>query len=244
MSAAHALSLSFQPGRYQISAFPSRFLSFFVRCFLPCLLVPAFWAFPVAAASGGSPEEAVMDIQKAIDRADLNLFEQRVDVEALAAQGSDMFVSMLAERGSAGLPPVVALLANTARSPDAAFLIRQMLANEAAAFVRDGVASGRFGGRRGDPRQPSRGLLSPLFADVSTARKVLSVAGKARRIDEQDNTGHAVELPVRVRDDGSRKSYGLRLRLERDSTAAEGWKVVRIADLPEIADRIWKEMAN
>ncbi len=213
-------------------------------CLLFCLPVLAPWPVHVAAASGESPEEAVMDIQKALDQADLNLFERRVDVDGLAAQGSDIFVSMLAERGSTNLPPVVSLLVNTVNNPEAAVLIRQILAGEAAAFVRDGVASGRFGGRSDDSGPPSRGLLSPLFTGVSTDRKILSVTGRARRVATEDNTGRAVELPVRIRDEGSKKSYGLRLRLERGSDIAAGWKVVRIADLPEIANQIWKEISN
>lgn len=203
-----------------------------------------------AAAAGERPEAAVAAIQTALEQADLAAFEQRVDVDALIAEGSAVFMDKLLKAGGEGaLPPVLSLLATAAGTPQGASALRGMLADEAAAFVRDGVASGRFGGKEASSAGRARGLLAPLFAEASTGRKSLRVAGRALSVA---GAGDAVEVPVAIRDEGNGREYRVRLRLEQRSpersagasaapAASTFWKVTRIADLPAIADRIWNE---
>ena len=219
-----------------------------------CLcLVAAFTPLALAAPveRAERPETAVAAIQTALDQADLALFEQRVDVDALIDEGSAVFMSKLLKAGETGeLPPALALLATAAGTPQGALAMRGMLAGEAAAFVRDGVASGRFGGGKAGKGSAgkSRGLLAPLFANASTGRKHLRAVGRALPVT---SAGDVVELPVAIRDEGNGREYRLRLRLEQYSDSPAGasptttvspyWKVTGIADLPAIADQIWEE---
>lgn len=212
-----------------------------------CLALCLYLAVaPLALAAGERPEGAVAAIQTALDQADLAAFEQRVAVDALIDEGCAVFMDRLLRAGKNGdLPPVLALLATAAGTPQGALAMRGILADEAAAFVRDGVASGRFGGRTGRSAGRARGLLAPLFAEVSTGRKSLRVAGRALPVT---TAGDVVELPVSIRDEGNGRAYRLRLRLEQwpperpaGAGAAGFWKVTRIADLPAIADRLWNE---
>lgn len=213
-----------------------------------CLAL-CFAVSSLAFAAGERPEAAVAAIQTALDQADLAAFEQRVDMNALIDEGCAVFMSKLSTAGATGdLPPVLALLATAAGTPQGAAAMRGLLANEAAAFVRDGVASGRFGGGEARSAGTSRGLLAPLFAEASTGRKSLRAVGRAVPVTA---AGDAVELPVSIRDAGNGREYRLRLRLEQalpeasaGATGSAGspfWKVTRIADLPAIANRIWNE---
>lgn len=217
-----------------------------LRWWIGLVCCAALLAGPGFLAAAETPEFAVTEIQTALDQGDLPRFERRADVDALCGQGAAIFIDMLRKAGekeSASLPPVLALLGSAAQKPETAVTLRAMLAGEAAAFVRDGVESGRFGGKTdGKTAGNGRGMLAPLFADVSTGRKSLRVTGKAVPAKgAKGGAAQAVELPVAVKDKGNGREYPVRLRLEK----TEGlWKVTRIADLPEIAGTLWKEATN
>lgn len=221
--------------------------------FIACGCLALCLASSLAFAAGERPEAAVTAIQTALDQADLAAFERRVDMDALIGEGCAVFMSKLSTAGATGdLPPVLALLASAAGTPQGAAAMRGLLAGETAAFVRDGVASGRFGGGKARSAERSRGLLAPLFAEASTGRKSLRAVGRAVPVTA---AGDVVELPVAIRDAGNGREYRLRLRLEQalpegsagasakaaGSAGSPFWKVTRIADLPAIADRLWDE---
>lgn len=195
-----------------------------------------FFASFAEAVAGDSPENALKEIQISLDQANLTQFEQRVDVEGLATQGAQVFLKLLTASTQKQMQqPLLAMLAGFASTPENKASLQNLLVSEASNFVRDGVSSGMFGGHPNATANKKSGLLAPLFADASTGKKSIQADGKSVFNKNQN----IAEIPVRIHDAGNDQTYRMRLRLEKNSNNL--WKVTQIADIDQIAKRIWKE---
>lgn len=195
---------------------------------LLCLLLYCLF-LPCSVYATETIENTFTEIQTALDHADLPRFERYVDIESLAKQGTDTFLTLLTKNGlNPNLPPVIAVLAlSLATNPDNAPTLKSTIAHQASQFIRNGVSSGHFGGRKTTSDVP------PIFAEASKGRKILSIAGKALAVKGKN----ALDVPVHIKDEGNGHTYSVKLRLEKGKV----WRVTEIADLPSLADRIWKE---
>jgi hypothetical protein len=105
--------------------------------------------------------------------------------------------------------------------------MKLMLVEEAHRFVVRGVASGDFSGRPSNRQDlPEGGLLSVLFADVSSSRKEL------RDVRVQPPRGDRALATARMFDHGTGRSYPVRMGLRLQS--AGYWKVTDITNMTEL----------
>lgn len=188
-----------------------------------------------SAASSGSagPAGCLAEIQAAIDNADYAAFDRLVDSDAILDSALDVFLAEMNSPGLAeNLPPIVAMLFSQAagRGRDAETL-RGILRSEAGAFLQNGIASGAFAGRKNGEKQ-ARGMLAPLFADVSLGRKEIRSVGQA----VADGEGYVV--PFVVRDFGNGLDYPVTGRL---SPTENGFRLTGIENLRQLMLRIAAE---
>ena len=159
------------------------------------------------------------EIQAAIDASDLAAFERRVDVDALLDQSSSALIAALQKAGqvdTSGLPPMLALMVASVQDPSMAKQIKGLLVQETGTFTRSGIESGFFAGKPKANAKP-KGLLAPLFGNVSTGRKEL-------RHDFGNGRDYKVDLGM--------------------SPSGESWKVTSIANMDKLVSRLQKEAAE
>lgn len=194
------------------------------------LLCVSLLSFPCRAQT---PEEAVSAVQTALDTADLSLFEQHVDIEALVDNGVSLFLERLAGGESAAvLPPALQLLATALNNPNMRSSLQQILQREVCRFIREGVSSGRFGGRT--DTGTAAGIRGTLLASLSQGRKEISHIGTAR----PDGSGKCISF--RVTDYGNGESYPVTAHLEYQMD----WFISRINNMPVLLDRLMREAGD
>ncbi len=200
--------------------------------FALCLLL--FAALPALAARQ-TPEATLQTIQRAIDTSDLATFERHVDVDALIDQSASALIASLQKAGrvdTSKLPPMLALMVASVQDPSMAKQIKSLLVQETGTFARSGIESGFFAGKPKAGAKP-KGLLAPLFGEVSTGRKELRVRGSAR------NAGDTMTvLPATIHDFGNGRDYKVDLGM---TPTKDGWKVSRIANMEQLVSRLQKE---
>ena len=193
----------------------------------------SFAAAPKAGEAASPPARALAQLGESIDRADLAAFERQVDLDAILDQALTLVMQALAKpENAAQMPPLLALVFSQS-SGDGGAAVRQLLKGEAQAFIRHGVASGAFAGRK--PTSAPSGLLAPLFADASLGRKEIRQAGTARR------DGKDWLLPFVIHDGGNGNDYPV---LGRFSQSGDGFRLTAIENLGELLERISRESMN
>lgn len=205
----------------------------FCGAVLCCSLLLGGMVTSPAYADETTPEQALRDLQKALDTADAALLDKCVDVETVLGQAVDVFLrDIQSEDAKASLPPMLAMLLSPLSSSDTAKnAIRSTLQREASEFVRYGVRSGNFAGK---PREttPPAGLLAPAFADASLGRKELRSIGSTTR------QGDVAVIPFSVLDHGNGNSYAVQAELHRK----EGrWRIVGLANMPALVQQVRTE---
>lgn len=189
-----------------------------------------------ASASPQTPEAVLTEIQRAIDEADLPSFERYVDVDALLDQSASALIASLQRAGkvnTSGLPPMLALMVASVQDPSMAKQIKNLLVRETGTFARSGIESGFFAGKPAAAKP--KGLLAPLFGDVSTGRKELKPRGASRK------SKNAAVLPVTIHDYGNGRDYKVDLGMIPNG---KSWKVNRIANMDTLLARLQKEAAE
>ena len=169
------------------------------RCFRFFLFLPLLLLVTVTALARQTPEAVLKEIQTAIDASDLAAFERRVDVDALLDQSSSALIAALQKAGqvdTSGLPPMLALMVASVQDPSMAKQIKGLLVQETGTFTRSGIESGFFAGKPKANAKP-KGLLAPLFGNVSTGRKELRPRGASRKVN-----GNVI-LPATIHDFGN-----------------------------------------
>ena len=184
-----------------------------------------------AAFAAGAPEQTVRDAQRAIDTKNADLFEQLVDTKRILNAATDMLLAE-ANKPDGQLPPLPALIISSVKDSQALAALRDILAQEAHAFLRYGILSGNFAGTPDRSVRPG-GILAPLLSDVSMGRKELRVAGPPAP-DGQER----VFLPVELKDHGNGNTYPLLLRLQRHPP---DWRIVEVVNLPAIRHQVQAE---
>ena len=111
--------------------------------------------------------------------------------------------------------------------------IKNLLVQETGTFVRSGIESGFFAGKPAAAKP--KGLLAPLFGDVSTGRKELKPRGASRK------SKNAAVLPVTIHDYGNGRDYKVDLGMISNG---KSWKVNRIANMDTLLARLQKEAAE
>ena len=201
------------------------------RCFRFFLFLPLLLLVTVTALARQTPEAVLKEIQTAIDASDLAAFERRVDVDALLDQSSSALITALQKAGqvdTSGLPPMLALMVASVQDPSMAKQIKGLLVQETGTFTRSGIESGFFAGK-------PKGLLAPLFGNVSTGRKELRPRGASRKVN-----GNVI-LPATIHDFGNGRDYKVDLGM---SPSGESWKVTSIANMDKLVSRLQKEAAE
>ena len=199
-----------------------------MRTFLCCILIVSFFCTAFAA---GTPEQAVRDVQRAIDAKNADRFEQLVDVKRILDAATNLLLAE-ADKPNGLLPPMLALMLSSVKDSQALAGLRALITQETHAFVRYGVLSGNFAGTPDQSVRPG-GMLASLFSDVSMGRKELRIAGPSA-----PNGQDRVLLPVELKDHGNDNIYPLLARLQWRSP---DWRVVEIVNLPDIWERIQAE---
>ena len=205
----------------------SRCLRLFL--FLPLLLLAA-----APALARQTPEAVLKEIQAASDSGDLPALEKRVDVDALLDQSSSALIAALQKAGkvdTSGLPPMLALMVASVQDPSMAKQIKTLLVQETGTFARSGIESGFFAGKPKANAKP-KGLLAPLFGDVSTGRKELRPRGASRKANG------TTTLPATIHDFGNGRDYKVDLGM---TPSGESWKVTSIANMDKLVSRLQKE---
>ncbi|WP_300686878.1 hypothetical protein [uncultured Bilophila sp.] len=210
-----------------------------IRCLFVALMFAlcALCVRPVSAcAAPQTPEAVLTQIQRSIDEADLPSFERHVDVDALLDQSASALIASLQRAGkvnTSGLPPMLALMVASVQDPSMAKQIKNLLVQETGTFVRSGIESGFFAGKPAAAKP--KGLLAPLFGDVSTGRKELKPRGASRK------SKNAAVLPVTIHDYGNGRDYKGDLGMISNG---KSWKVNRIANMDTLLARLQKEAAE
>lgn len=189
-----------------------------------------------ACAAPQTPEAVLTEIQRAIDESDLPSFERYVDVDALLDQSASALIASLQKAGkvdTSGLPPMLALMVASVQDPSMAKQIKSLLVQETGTFARSGIESGFFAGKPAASKP--KGLLAPLFGDVSTGRKELRPRGASRK------SKNAAVIPVTIHDYGNGGDYKVDLGM---IPAGKSWKVNRIANIDALLARLQKEAAE
>ena len=194
-----------------------------------CLIIMLSFFCTVFAA--GTPEQAVRDVQRAIDTKNADRFDQLVDTGRILGAATDL---LLAEAGKADgqLPPMLALMLSSVKDSQALAGLQALIAQEIHAFVRYGILSGNFAGEPDQSVRPG-GMLALLFSDVSMGRKELRIAGPSASSGQDQAL-----LPVELKDRGNDNVYPLLLRLRWSSPS---WRIVEIVNLPDIWNTIQTE---
>ena len=200
------------------------------RCFRFFLFLPLLLLVTVPALARQTPEAVLKEIQTAIDASDLAAFERRVDVDALLDQSSSALIAALQKAGqvdTSGLPPMLALMVASVQDPSMAKQIKGLLVQETGTFTRSGIES--------KANAKPKGLLAPLFGNVSTGRKELRPRGASRKVN-----GNVI-LPATIHDFGNGRDYKVDLGM---SPSGESWKVTSIANMDKLVSRLQKEAAE
>ena len=112
--------------------------------------------------------------------------------------------------------------------------IKSLLVQETGTFARSGIESGFFAGKPKADAKP-KGLLAPLFGDVSTGRKELRARGASRKVNG------SVVLPATIHDFGNGRDYKVDLGMV---PSGQSWKVNRIANMDKLVSRLQREAAE
>lgn len=190
-------------------------------CAVPllCCRAPAF------AAAPAGPAQTVTMIQRGIDAADLAMVERYLDIDAVAAKAASVAVTDENTLREAGKEPAVAALIALGAATGANDAIRDMLAAEAAEYVRHGVTSGAFAGSPKQDAPPYRGIFSKAFRGGAKDKQTF---GPATVTSQNQDTARVV-TSLRSGPKGTPQS--LDLLLEKRNGV---WRVMKVVNLPEI----------
>lgn len=183
-----------------------------------------------AAMSAAAARQCVLDAGAAVSASDLPSFERLVDMDAILEQALDDFIRRARRpETAANLPPLLALLLSQAAMKEGG--VRSLLLNETRAFVRNGVSSGAFAGRKPSGKA-AQGLLAPLFANASTGRK------EVRRVGTPKADGTDWLVPFAVHDGGNDETYDV---VGRIAFAGGSPRLVRVENMEALLTRLADE---
>lgn len=175
--------------------------------------------------------ECLRNIQAAVDEGDFARFEELVDVDNILNQCLDVFLEEINKKENmTRLPPLITLMLSRMGASDAA---RQLLLQEIRAFLRYGMESGAFAGKKLAPAAP-QGILGPLFADASLGKKEITFIGKPEAVKD------GYSIPFLLHDHGNDNDYGIIGLFQKQDNI---WRLTALQNLPELFRQIFEEAA-
>lgn len=204
---------------------------FFARALLLAALL-----LPPCASAAEDPAACIEEIGIAVNAADVDTFQELVDVEGLLRKGLAAFVAEAQKPAIAEqLPPVASMLVQQLAAPGfTGEGLRSMIVNEMRSFALHGIASGAFAGKPVSGVQ-AQGMLAPLFANASMGRKEI------RRIGQPRQDGQDWLVPFVVHDHGNGNDYSVTGRLVNGDN---GLKLAEIDNIVELLTQIGNESAE
>lgn len=205
-----------------------------LRPFLRALIVQALiLAGMSGSAMAQDAREHIEEIARAIDAADVEMFTELVDMDAVLNNALDVFVQEVSRPENAKrLPPMLAMILPQLQAGGASPL-KDLLLGEAKNFVLEGIASGAFAGRKPDLSKNS-GLMAPLFAQASMGRKEI------RDIGNPVKTSTGWLVPFVIYDHDNEYEYPIRALLEQKEGAL---KLTRLENMRQLIYQIGEESA-
>jgi hypothetical protein len=205
----------------------SRKAFFFV---FPGLIVFFFGLSPTALALSADPLSAVAVARQGIEQADVDLFNQAVDVDAVLNRAFNTLNKALREHLAAdtGNDAVAVAAFFTAATENAAQdgFLRQLVISEMKGFVAAGINGGYFAGKPNGLLSPGKGILSALLPKLSQGRKEL-IPGKVL----SQHKDKAVVSATFV--DAEAGSFPLTLALQRRQG---NWLVTEVVNAAQLLD--------
>lgn len=196
------------------------------------LLASVFIFLHGLAYSATHPADALDEINSAIENANVGNFESAVDLDALLDDALGTFLLEVKNPEMANsLPPLLSLMFSQAGAANGETL-RGLLKGEVKSFVLNGVSSGAFAGRRQASANP-RGMLAPLFADVSFGAKKITAKGQSTPTTDGWLT------PFTLHDAGNGNDYDITGEFRRESDGRV--RLARIQNLPALMRRLASE---
>lgn len=193
------------------------------------------------AHAGETPEQALKQVQHAVDTSDTALLQRYVDVDGVIGGAVDVFVQTLVRQasskgGQGSVAPMLAMMVagmQNGADAQAAQAVRSLVTSETRKFVMHGVASGKFAGKpRKDAVQQDGGLFSPLFEGASQGRKEIRSVTNVRR------NGDEATASLKIYDFGNEETYPVDVRLVQ---ANETWQVREVTNVKQLVERVRKE---
>lgn len=202
------------------------------KIILSLLLMPLFFVcLPTLRIMAAPPDECLQKIGKSLDDGDLQAFEQLVDMDAILAQGMDVFLAEAQKpENSSKLAPMLAMMF-TQMGGQGGQVIRNLILQEARAFVANGISSGAFAGKQPAPGA-NQGVLAPLFANASIGRKEIRGIGQVMK------TENGWIVPFTVHDYGNDKDYPV---IGRFTAGDNGARLTSIENIDQLFAQIKKE---
>ncbi len=196
------------------------------------LLLSLFIAPLDVYAEQSGPIQTIKNIQHALDTGDVTLFDASIDMESLLGQCVDVLIADSNIEGQQTIPPVLALILSTANlNDDARNALRSAIIAEVGAFIRYGVSSGAYAGKK-IKSPPPDGILASFLSQSSMGRKEIV------RIGQVTKENDAIYVNFVVKDYGNDRYYPVEAWLRQDS---EQWKVIGLRNIRTLIRMVQSE---
>lgn len=206
-----------------------------MKNFLFNLMLLTALVFGSAFAHAAPPDDCLQKIGEALDNGNTAAFESLIDVDAILEQALNAFLAEAQKPDNATkLPPMLGMIMAQGASTQGGQAIRNLLLQEARAFITNGVASGSFAGRQLGSAK-SHGVLAPLFSQASPGRKEIRGLGEPLAVED------GWIMPFSVHDYGNGNDYPV---IGKFLSTPSGARLVSIENLDQLFQQIQKEMSE
>ncbi len=209
----------------------SRFHAICLLFLLSCICAGFFC--PRAAMAADGPKSAVEGIIAAVDNADADAFEKNMDITSVARHVFTELETMgKMPEYSGQMPPILSLLINQNAFTNP--VTQEILLSEVRKFVRYGVGSGAFAGKKVE-NYKGESMMAPLFSLISMGKKEIT------RIETPVKTedGRHV-VPFAVVDHENGNTYYVRAIVTQEGNS---WKITDIQNIRFLIQQILLESA-
>ena len=220
------------------SAFVKHMFSLRSVLILLFLFSSLFFSVPAAQAFGeaSSPASAVTAMRDSVNSADADRFESCFDISSIARHVFKELETMgNMPEYSSQMPPILAMM--TEKKIFTNPVTSEVLLSEVRSFVRYGVGSGAFAGKKTN-NYKADGMLAPLFSLLSMGRKEITEIGAPVQTQEANKC----IVPFAVIDHDNGHTY--RVRAVVTANGQGGWKITDIQNVRFLIHQILLEAAS
>ncbi|MDD6087755.1 MAG: hypothetical protein PUB69_00310 [Desulfovibrionaceae bacterium] len=192
------------------------------------LFLTAFFVTLLSCSSlAFTPEQTILNVQKAIDNCDPDAFEDCFSMDTILERGTDLLLNISKNqdiKDKSTLPPALMLFTITLRNDRMRSVMRPMIRDELKKSLRYCIASGML---TEHPRKdiPVEGMLSQFIAKQKTGPKKISLLGKAKK--DHGNSKNRI-VPSLLHDADTGQKYLILFHLIPDQNT---WKIDDILNL-------------